>query len=77
MSGDDGTAIFVSTLRLAPGGHSLRLLRYGAGLGPDQQGSAFIDGVVLEPLQAAQRARQTSTYVCFISKAFAGRKVQR
>jgi hypothetical protein len=59
QSGDDGTVIYVAALRLAPGRHSLRLLRGGGDLQPDDAGSTILDGIVLEPLSAEQESVQT------------------
>jgi hypothetical protein len=59
QSGDDGTVIDVSTVRLTAGRHTLRLLRGGGGLRPDDAGSTILDGIVLEPLSAEREPMQT------------------
>jgi hypothetical protein len=59
QSGDDGTMIDVATVRLAAGSHTLRLLRGGGDLRPDDAGSTAIDGVVLEPLSNERESVQT------------------
>jgi hypothetical protein len=58
QSGDDGTVIHVGDLYLDAGHHSFQLLRGGPSLGPDQDGSTAIDGVVLEPLGASAESEQ-------------------
>ena len=53
QSGDDGTAIYVATLHLSAGPHTVTLLRGGGDLEPDDNGSTLIDGVVFEPSGAS------------------------
>lgn len=52
QSGGDQTAIHVARVYLPAGLHHYRLLRGGGSLSPDDQGSTFIDGFVLEPTAA-------------------------
>jgi hypothetical protein len=59
QSGDDGTVIYVATARLTAGRHTLRLLRGGGGLRPDDAGSTVLDGIVLEPLSAERESVQS------------------
>jgi hypothetical protein len=60
QSGDDGTMIYVGTVSLSSGRHTLRLLRGGGDLRPDDAGSTAIDGVVLEPLSDEREPVQTT-----------------
>jgi hypothetical protein len=59
QSGDDATMVYAGTVSLAAGKHSLRLLRGGGDLRPDDAGSTAIDGVVLEPLSNERESVQT------------------
>jgi len=59
QSGDDATMIYVGTVSLTAGKHSLRLLRGGGDLSPDDAGSTVIDGVVLEPVSNERESVQT------------------
>jgi hypothetical protein len=51
-SGDDGTMIDVARVHLSAGSHSIRLIRDGGDLLPDDIGSTAIDGIVFEPVGA-------------------------
>jgi hypothetical protein len=59
QSGDDGTTIDVATVELAAGRHTIRLLRGGGSLRPDDAGSTILDGIVFEPLSAERETVQT------------------
>lgn len=52
QTGDDGTAIDVTTVSLSAGSHTVSLIRNGGDLLPDDNDSTGIDGVVLEPVDA-------------------------
>ncbi len=52
QSGGDGSAIYVGRVALSRGSHTLRILRGGGSLRPDDNGSAVIDGFVLQPVGA-------------------------
>jgi hypothetical protein len=54
QSAGDGSTISVATVSLSAGRHSYRLVRGGGGLRPDDALSTGIDGLVLEPLGAAE-----------------------
>jgi hypothetical protein len=56
QSGGDGTAIYVATVALGRGRHTMRLVRGGGDLRPDDAGSTVIDGFILEPA-GAERER--------------------
>jgi hypothetical protein len=49
QTGDDGTMIDVASLTLSAGRHSIRLLRGGGDLRPDDYGSSAMDGLIFEP----------------------------
>ncbi len=51
--------IYVGTVTLAAGRHTLRLLRGGGDLRPDDAGSAIVDGIVFEPLGDEREPVQT------------------
>jgi hypothetical protein len=59
QSGDDGTTIDVATVKLAAGRHTIRLLRGGGSLRPDDAGSTVLDGIVFEPLSDERETVQT------------------
>jgi hypothetical protein len=59
QSGDDGTMVYVATIRLRAGRHSFQLVRGGGDLRPDDNGSTAIDGVIFEPVGAEDGRVQT------------------
>jgi hypothetical protein len=59
QSGDDGTMIHVGSVTLAAGRHTLRLLRGGGDLRPDDAGSTVVDGILLEPSSDEREPVQT------------------
>ncbi len=49
QTGDDQTMIDVGYVTLSPGKHTIRLVRGGGDLRPDDNGSSALDGIVFEP----------------------------
>jgi hypothetical protein len=73
QSGDDGTVIDVAAANLSAGPHSIRLLRHGGDLRPDDAGSTVIDGIVLAPPGAAAEAETVQSVAPSAWRSLCGR----
>jgi hypothetical protein len=59
MFGGDASKYLVATVTLKAGAHDLQIVRGGGGLGPGDNASSVIDGVIFEPVAAEQESMRT------------------